>query len=271
MAQILKNSEAHPAHIQALGRSLHYQLYECKKPLSKTRFLEKFGATSASRVKDSLGACDVLGIVREDKDQDCLAFCEGWDAIFASDAPRNALMLKINASMQKEAPSDRDGSLHALCSQILKFGVLDDAVRFSPLIDKWEKDGGSPIKDQGTQLNDAQRWMLYLGWVRRFGQNQYVPDFTRWLMAWHEHHQPTGRQSLKEAWERWCQDLPPLRDFDLDRLPEPVGVALNALERRGYCDFKSPADSPLTPVQWRLGKDTRTEREIEWKVMGGGA
>ena len=85
--------------------------------------------------------------------------------------------------------------------------------------------------------------------------------------------QPSGERVLLRAlWDQWCRVLPPLQTIQVeDGVPEAMGVALEALQRRGHARFYDEADSGEPSLQWRLGSQSIAARFVEWLNGEGSA
>lgn len=256
----LSSAEAHPAFVQSMLRSICFHQFHDERALTKESLIEIYGvADRGAGMANTLAACRQLGAANVSADG-VIALAEDWICAVTSTVPRHALALKISEVLK------RGDDLFELCAGLLRTPVLSDKS-----IDDWRNQWPGPSSEAPfgtdiTQRNNAIFWMQYLGWVRPMGKNHYIPDFTQWLTTWARHHQPSGKRAvLRESWEVWCRALPPLKTIQVDDgVPEAMGVALDALERRGFARFYDEADSSEVSLQWRIGSDRRAYRFVDW-------
>lgn len=266
MVRILPRAEAHPAFVRSMLRSMHFQQKCVRRPITMEGLIDRYGlASDRGRMERTYEACRDLGALQEDANG-LVTLSEDWALVVGPESHPQDFGLKISSALE----SFED--LYELCRGLLATPVLGPKRD----LDEWRHAWPGPAKSapfgpDDTQRNNAQFWMQYLGWVRRFGKRHFVPDFTHWLEAWLQQVKPRGaRCVLREVWNAWCQALPPLRDVDLETgIPEAMGVALDAIARRKHARFFDEADSSELTLQWQVGDARRSFRFIEWLDRGG--
>jgi hypothetical protein len=281
----LNTPDAHPANLFALGQSLHCletKGREVQDVDDLCSYLLIAGEKS-DRLRNCFKQAVLAGMVttavedeEREPDVEGIGLTESWHAAFGPDASMADLSVCINQHVDPDNEGLAD--LYAVGQAVLGMDVLGPARLLPDVMEGWnqvwKKDGLSELNLKGTQLDDFGRWAYFLGWVRRFGIGTITPDFSPWLFAWLDRNERPAEERASEFWSDMTTGLPLLAAFGPGKsevLPEPISIALLALEQRGRCRFSNPSDSPDSLLTLRVkGKTEKVVkvRGVEW-IAGG--
>lgn len=282
---LLKQPDANPAFLFALGQSLHWleahgHEVQDVEDLQQHIFLSD---TGEARLKTCLHQAIQAGMVTQAVEDEArqpevegIGLTESWHSTFGPDATMKDLSVCINRHLQPDNKGLAD--LHAVGEALLAMDVLGGARLLPDVVEAWNEGwkerGLDELNLRRTQLDDLCRWAYFLGWVRRFGAGTIIPDFSPWLLSWLDRHPRHSEERASDLWSDMVLGLPLLAGYgpeDAEAAPEPISIALLALEERGRCRFVDPSDSPDNLLTLRVnGKAQKVvkARRVEW-VAGG--
>lgn len=276
---LLNTPDANPAFLFALGQSLHW-LEANQHEIGRAEELHKYIALGDKRrLTDCIQEAKQAGMVveeidsqeREVDDLEGWGLSDSWHSAFGAEASMEDLALCVNRHLTPETKGLAD--LHAVGQKLLDQPVLGPSEQLHLVVEGWNQGWkGQEMKAlnlKKTQLDDLERWMYFLGWVRRFGRGKIVPDFTAWLRSWLGRYPRPRDEAAFAFWVDLRKALPLLEGRSLeDWIPEPISIALMALESRGVCRFATESDSPEASLKLRVGEKQKVFHLIEWTVAG---
>ncbi len=264
--------DANPAFLFALCRSLHALEAEEYEVDGADDLYRRVGIGDRGRVKTCFDSAKAARIVVDAEDcsrdtavEEGYVLADQWYAAFQPDSTLLDFSLCANRNLAVESTSW--GLLWHVAQRLFEEQVLGEAEPFDRVLERWNGTPGDlpEISINNTKMDDLSRWLYFLGWVRRFGQRQMVPDFSPWLLGWLDRNPRTGVEDAGDFWAALQHALPVASSCSLDSdVPEALSVAMFTLEARQIVEFRTVSDSPKLMMRLGVASKRAEAHELVW-------
>lgn len=264
--------EANPVFLFALCRSFHALEVEGQEVDRPDELYGHVGLGNKTRIKDCFDSARQAGIVveagkcsRDSEIEEGHVLADHWHAAFQSDSTPLDFSLCANRNLARESKSW--GLLWHVAQRLFKEPVLGEAEPFDSVLERWNGAAGDvpPISINKTSKDELSRWLYFLGWMRRFGRRQMVPDFSPWLLGWIERNPRVGTEDAGDFWAALQQALPVASRCTLEsEVPEALSVAMFTLEARQLVQFRTVSDSPRPMMRLGVASKRAEAHELVW-------
>lgn len=265
--------DANPAFLFALCRSLHALEAAEDEVDSCDDLYRRVGLGDKGRFTRCFDNAKKAGIIVDADSEDCRreleveghVLADQWHGAFQPGSTPLDFALCANRNLAAESTSW--GLLWHVAQQLFKEPICSEAEVLDDVLQRWNKSAGDgpKISFVGTNKDDLSRWLYFLGWVRRFGKQQMVPDFSPWLLGWLDRNPRTGIEDAGDFWAALQQALPVASSCSLDSdVPEALSVAMFTLDARRIVDFRKVSDSPKPLMRLGVASKKAAAQELVW-------
>jgi hypothetical protein len=264
--------DANPAFLFALCRSLHALEAGEHEVDGLAELYRHVGLGDKGRVKACFDSAKAAGILVDAEDcsrdtevEEGYVLADPWHDACQQDSTPLDFALCANRNLVVE--SNSWGLLWHVGQRLFEEQVFGEAEPFDRVLERWNRAPGDlpEISINKTKMDDLSRWLYFLGWVRRFGQRQMVPDFSPWLLGWLDRNPRTGVEDAGDFWTALQRALPVASSCSLDSdVPEALSVAMFTLEARQIVEFRTVSDSPKPMMRLGVASKRAEAHELVW-------